>query len=283
MRRARHIEFVQLAVPGGDTAANYQRLRQLLQEVWQLRWENRFKSALWQLAVDGVRHPHNGPMERRAADAAAPAPRRTYTCGCGGGACSRLHHFWQCPVAQAVVSEMRLALPGQPHLTREHVWLAIPPSLAPGREMHGHVWLVACMAALTAIESGRKYMAKQLFEQRARAAMGTRDIRDFMPGVESPAQRVARAARRQFWANVTNFASKGVHGAGMRRWAAGIPSDHPFLGVVHRDQFVVNAHAGADMCADMDDLVASDADSASVQSVDEVEEADLPAVDETDS
>ena len=280
VRRARHIEFVQLAVPGGDAAANYQRLRQLFQEVWQLKWENRFKSALWQLAVDGIRHPHNGPMQGRDT---APAPRRTYTCGCGGGACSRLHHFWQCPVAQAVVNEMRLALPGQPQLTREHVWLAVPPPLAPGSEVHMQVWLVACLAALTAIESGRKYMAQQLFAARARAAVGTRDIRDFMPGVDTPAQRVARAARRQFWANVTNFASKGVHGGGMERWAAAIPPDHPFLGVAARRTFVVNAHVGADVRADLDGLDASDAASASMTSVDELEEDDWPADDAADS
>ena len=98
-------------------------LRGSLRRLWQsLKWENANKEIFWRLAVDGVPLPGNSHM--RGAPVVA--------CGCGsfsaghqGLGSPRQHHFWHCPVAQAVVGQVE-ARAGIP-VARSHLWLASPP------------------------------------------------------------------------------------------------------------------------------------------------------------
>ena len=67
--------------------------------------------------------------------------------------------------------------PGEPALGREAVWLLQPP-LRPGgqqqpRRLHGGVWTVVCLAALTAMDSGRRALvAMHLEREEARRREG---------------------------------------------------------------------------------------------------------------
>lgn len=80
---------------------------------------------------------------------------------CGAACPGRVHHFWDCPVAVAVVDSVLTALPaawctrvaGRPPLTMRHVWLMQRP--AGPKKLHSGVWRVVCLAALTAMDVGR--------------------------------------------------------------------------------------------------------------------------------
>ena len=67
----------------------------LLARLWRAPCENWLKEALWRLAYDA--HPTAARMHM----ADAPCP-----CGRGGSAPGRLHHFWHCAAARAVLTEI---------------------------------------------------------------------------------------------------------------------------------------------------------------------------------
>ena len=95
---------------------------------------NEFKEVLWRLAVDGVVGAHKdlqGWMTRE--------------CGCSSGhfADMRMHCFWSCPVAQAVLVEMSRLLGVD--VQRQHVWLLQRPEEVGPFHCPWHVWAAACM------------------------------------------------------------------------------------------------------------------------------------------
>ena len=182
----------------------------ILRRVWQIKWEREHKETLWRLVVYGVPLPGNTHLNHLH-----PEP-----CGCGtyGGAatpsCSpRAHHFWACPVAQAVVQQITAHVPGP--ITRAHVWLAETP---PG--MQQCVWDVVCLAALSAMERGR---------------MGMRADTRYIPGpnenVEAGAPTPVEVAKARavldFWQRLRGFAELGMPKHG---WD-GVGPDHPILAV----------------------------------------------------
>ena len=84
----------------------------MLRRVWgTVRWENAHKEALWRLAVDGI--PLLGNSHMRGAPV-RPCGCGGYAAGSAGGASPRMHHFWRCEVAQAVVGQLEgtLKAPG---------------------------------------------------------------------------------------------------------------------------------------------------------------------------
>ena len=110
-RLALHAEYVREAhggPPGSPLpVGSVPRLRLTFPRLWKVRWENRHKEVLWRLAVDGI------PLAGNAHVRGVPPE----ACGCGaypgGGAGSgspRLHHFWLCPVARAVVGVLEVHL-----------------------------------------------------------------------------------------------------------------------------------------------------------------------------
>lgn len=154
----------------------------MFRAVWRLPCENRIKEPYWRLAVNGV--PGAG-----GADICISA-----TCACGevcmtqrdmeteedcervGARLLRLHCFWQCDVADAVVKEVRAGLPAGACLTRRHLWLGQPPA----KEITRAVWRVVCMAAVAAMEKGRRCLLCQYHvreEQRAAAAARPQGLR----------------------------------------------------------------------------------------------------------
>jgi hypothetical protein len=163
---------------------------------WALPLEHKFKAPLWQLMLDGVKHPHNAAMDGRSsaltpasvsllraaaglppaqppfAPAAEPttqpspaAAGRRYQCSCGQGECSRAHHFSECCVARAVMATIQEALPPTcPPVQRHHLWLGVLPDT--GETLRPPAWALVCTAAIAAMEAGRKRL-RALQQQRA--------------------------------------------------------------------------------------------------------------------
>lgn len=85
---------------------------------------------------------------------------------CGVACPGRVHHYWDCPVAVAVMESVLSELPaawctrpvGRPPLTMRHVWLMQRP--AGPKKLHCGVWRVVCLAALNAMDVGRKHATK---------------------------------------------------------------------------------------------------------------------------
>jgi hypothetical protein len=131
-------------------------LRALLgtfRRMWRLPVLNTFKEPFWRLAI-------NGWPGHQLAD---------QPCPCGAASTSRLHVFWLCPVASAVVEALRVQLtsfygvtsttsagppPGpSPVLQRRHVWLTAAPT-----GVQFQVWLMVCLAAIKAMDVGRRQL-----------------------------------------------------------------------------------------------------------------------------
>ena len=271
-RRARlHALFVEEALAGSTGALPrahdaFSAWQRRLRQAWRLRWENSRKEVLWRLSLDAVRHPNNAAMRGvpEALDpqpgAPPPAPAaagpsggaaqpaaaaRQYACVCGGGGCCRAHHFDTCPVARAVYACLQAALPpGAPEVQRWHVWLAEPPA---GAGVHRAVWLVVCLAALAAMEAGRRRLWRELKRREEAAGDGLRQTRipeHFAPAAggpvqppppppPSPLELASARAVAEFWAGLQSFVSLGVPEDTARAWgAAGVGASHPFFGVV---------------------------------------------------
>ena len=149
LRRDEHVfsPFLSLALelPADAASPPTDELRALLKRLWRVRWENARKEPFWRLIYNAV------PTAARMGDATSP-------CLCGGPApADRAHHFWGCHIAQAVVGAISVAastaqpLPGP--LPRAAVWLARSPP-----QVHRGVWDVVCLAAVAAMDHGRKRM-----------------------------------------------------------------------------------------------------------------------------
>ena len=158
-----------------------------LSSLWLLPSDNSYKEPLWRLCLNGIRGRHRatcpcGWAAHRGAPAAqggvqlpadpggarqAPIGVATQgkelqqgapaTVAFAESCASRLHRFWDCPVAVAVVSELQRCL-GWAALTcadsTRDVWLL--RFQGPREDIHSGIWQVACTAAIAAMERGRK-------------------------------------------------------------------------------------------------------------------------------
>eukprot|EP00198_Chlamydomonas_reinhardtii_P007429 XP_001696766.1 predicted protein [Chlamydomonas reinhardtii] len=106
-----------------------------------IRWENAHKETAWRVSIDSIGIAGNTHLTH--APGLAP-------CGCGVTPTDspRLHTFWQCAEAQAVVQQLAAQLAAPP--TREQVWLFEAPT-----GVQQAVWDVVAMAALAAMERRR--------------------------------------------------------------------------------------------------------------------------------
>jgi len=215
--------------PALDPAAALEGLEAGLRALWRVPWDNVHKEPLWRLSVNGVRNAGGHEL----------CPSHPCPCGFHGlpGNPSlrqnsfswRLHHFWHCPVATAVVAEIRRALPGST-VTCAHVWLLRPPSGV----AHSGVWGVVAAAALAAMLSGRKNFIRLHLQRREAVGRGQTILDDYYPhvaGAPEPTtiERATRWAAAWFWTLLTDFASSNNNLP--PDWGAGPPADHPFLAV----------------------------------------------------
>jgi hypothetical protein len=226
-RLASHRVFVSSALgPGATDAALQAGLAQLgfsLRQAWAIRWDNIQKEAWWRLTAGGV--PAAGghgiyPASRPCvcgwvAPASLPKDQRP--------AALQRHAFWAdlgdaraCPVAAAVLAELRRALPAAAAaaLTCADLWLLQPPA---GGRVHGGVWAVVGLAAVAAMAHGRRYawrLHMDAEEARTRSRDGRRQATleeawGLAPPPPGPMARAARNAAADFWCRLGDFASLG--------------------------------------------------------------------------
>lgn len=131
---------------GDDLAQAAIRLRvYTLRHLWGLPVENKHKVAYWKFINNGL--PTAARLHKDSPCA----------CGTGGARPARAHVFWECPVARAIWEPLQELLSARAPmaLTPWHLWLCRPP---PG--MDGRVWGAVCLAAVTAMDSGRAYLVR---------------------------------------------------------------------------------------------------------------------------
>lgn len=189
-------------------------LRSRLPALWRLRWDNQYKEPLWRLQVQGVwgAGGHDLCM-RGACPCGWEAAVEAYADPEGVGApAQRLHAFWECAVAKAVTAELCTAL-GLPAagLCCAHVWLLCPPCAS----VRQCVWDVVCLASLSAMLTGRRYMWKL---RLGAAALPPR----------AAVEQASRSAAAHFWALLQDFVA--LHEL-PHAWRAGghLPVSHPFI------------------------------------------------------
>ena len=243
--------FAAAAVGAADLgAAPLPELRAALQRLWQLPWENGRKETFWRLAYDAL------PTAARL--------HRDEPCACGtsGVRPGRLHHFWDCPAARAVVdditSSVAAAAPQPPlALSTADLWLARTP---PG--IHAGVWGVVCLAAVEAMDRGRRRLVATRLQQQRQQPPATgpqyrqltldgfllpdadnadpavageepppppaHDQPQLTPGQHDadPATAASRTARRAFWSLLADFTALGC---APQSWLAELSPTHPFF------------------------------------------------------
>lgn len=160
-----------------------------LRQLWQLKWDNHFKEVYWRLVLNGL-----------ATSARLHLSQPCGVCGCAPGlhepGVGRRHHFWDCPVAQAVVAALQQQLPSawcheplQPH----HVlFMHRPAGVSPATTVHKHVWRVVCLAAVCAMDEGRKAAAVYHLEEQQTALAAAEAARQ--PRVDEGQRRIS-----DFW------------------------------------------------------------------------------------
>lgn len=192
--------------------AQHDELSRLLQAAWALKWDNHRKEVLWRLMLDAL------PTAERM-------HQHQQTCACGVVCPGRLHHYWECPVAQAVVTLLndQLHMSGvQADVFRPHVWLARSPCTA----VYAGVWLVVSLAALLSMDKGRKLLFAwaQRMTQQPPASQHQ--------ALEQQQRHVllaSKLARATFWDMLHDFV--GVCDC-HPEWESMVGLDHPFLYVV---------------------------------------------------
>ena len=169
----------------------------LLRRLWRVRWGNARKEPFWRLVYDA--HPTAARMHL------------DQPCCCGAAVpANHHHHSWACPVAQAVVATVTQAVAAQQPLaaplSKPSIWLARPPPA-----VHGGVWGVVCLAAVAAMDHGRRRMF----------ALSTGPARPTPVHVTASRSAVAR-----FWALLADVVA-------LRRvplgWQERVPPGHPFI------------------------------------------------------
>lgn len=167
------------------------RLQPLLQRLWRLPWSNQHKEVLWLLLHDGI------PTTARI--------HATSSCACGAPSPGRLHHFWDCPLARAVVEVLSSSLHGI-FVSRDSVWLCLPPA-----GVHAEVWELVCLCALCAMDRGRR-------------AAWQRMQHGLQPG---PAliSALSRHVIARFWELLSDFCAVNAAPASWER----LPPSHPFI------------------------------------------------------
>jgi hypothetical protein len=269
-RAARHREFVVSAaqpdawfVSGVPALAavvlssqelEWERLRVLhsLKYVWRLPWENAQKEVFWRLLVNGVSAAggHDiclqGPCPCGWSVPGFHLHYREGWCRYLGAPALRAHCFWDCPVAQAVLAEVARGLPAGICLHRLHVWGLTSPcgAVCPA------VWTVVCLAAVSAMHTGRKCCwSVHMSNKDVLDPDGFRQLTLYEAwGLDPPAvpvvlppnpvQFAAGVAVADFWKRVQNFvvlqnAPRSPETPLLRAWVGSqaIKPGHPFIDV----------------------------------------------------
>ena len=200
------------AVDGEGTAATGSEVAHLLPRLWQLPWENQHKEVYWRLVLNAL------PLAARMASSGS----QPCLCGSSDPHPGRRHHFWECPVAAAVRAALAAQLGGR-HPTRQQLWLMRTPT-----GIHAGVWDAVCLAALCAMDAGRRQLTARALHARQAEERPASSRRPPAPP-PSPAQLVACAQRHavaRFWDLLQDLCAVGTVPVA---WRSEVPAGHPFL------------------------------------------------------
>jgi hypothetical protein len=225
LRDHSHSLFSKSALDPTSTAVQRQKalssLRTALTTAWKLPCNDDIKEAYWRLTAGITPGCSFTPW--------------TCPCACITPISPSLHSFWDCPVAKAIRQQLQQCLnhsltgppippapphapPATPTLTRAALWLHKPPMPS----IHPAAWSLICVAAIHAMDSGRR----ALWVHRLGAAWN--------PATPHLAVSSATvAATTTFWA-VLQDAIATIPGG---LWV--LPPRHPCLSVVD-GQLVLN-------------------------------------------
>ena len=199
----------------------------LLPTLWRIPWENGQKEVLWRLAADGV---------------GGTSARTKFSCPCCPAAPPdgdpRLHSFWTCPVAVAVRDTIQTSLttfsPQATPLQRGSLWLCSP---YPCSTLDGDVWRVVCLAALSAMDHGRRqlwrlsYVAAAVAPPRDPSQRTLYEVWDLPPPAPSQpsrsiADRAGALAVADFWSRIADFVDVCDPPT---EWDTSVGTHHPFI------------------------------------------------------
>ena len=185
-RLSHYRQFVSLAQPGHGISEAATRFQSALRLAWRLPVENILKQTLWRMAINSIPGCKIHPWHCRC----CVEPQHN----------SRIHTFWDCPIACAVRTQIDIAL-GSP-CTRPCLWLLrLPnPTISPS------VWSLVCLAALDAMDFGRRQMWARHHDDLAIDILG-----------------IGHHASLRFWASLQDF----VFSHPISPFP--LPADHPFL------------------------------------------------------
>jgi len=171
----------------------------LLLKVWQLPWENSNKEVYWRLMQDGLAMYG---ASRCTADR-QPLP---CLCGCAGSSVSRMHHFWECSIAVAVRNQLQMGLASAAPaggISRQQLWLMQQPAA----DMVDGAWHVIVLAALQAMEAGRRRLTALCMPQIEEEQQQQQQQRQHR--VVASARHLAMSrvhAEEHFWSRINDFA-----------------------------------------------------------------------------
>ena len=153
-RAAIHAAYVQAASGATRSALPALALRftAALAKAWRLPCDNQVKETFWRLAINAIPGFNIRPWRCPCSPAHHDDPRA--------------HAFWDCPMAAAVRTQLQAATGSAP--TRRSLWLltepphTVPPSL----------WTLVCVAAVHAMDHGRRHAWASVSAHHAAPAIG---------------------------------------------------------------------------------------------------------------
>jgi hypothetical protein len=179
-----HTVFSTSALDPASTAEHRKQalcsLRKALTIAWRLPCSDDIKEAYWRLSAGITPGCSFTPW--------------TCPCACITPVTPSLHSFWDCPVAKAIRQQLQLCInhslldaplldapppppPATPTLTRSALWLHRPPMPS----ICSEAWSLICIAAIHAMDSGRRALWVQRHEaawnpSNALAAVSTASV-----------------------------------------------------------------------------------------------------------
>ncbi len=134
-------------------------------QLWRVRWDNNFKEVYWRLVLNGLAC---GERLHQEAGECVCGPRPS------GLPAGRRHHFWDCPVASSVVEVLQQQLSGGwccGALRPYHVlFMERPRGVSTACTLHKGVWRVVCLAAVNAMDLGRRAACQLSVQQKEQHA-----------------------------------------------------------------------------------------------------------------
>jgi hypothetical protein len=210
-KHAAFVQHVRAVQAPEEVPVSEQEVVKCMRAVWRLKWENSRKEVLWRLVFDGF-------------PTAARMHMAQEHCVCGQAVPGWQHHYWQCPVAKAVVGAIQSQLPvDTPPLQPVHLWVGRLPQA----DLHQGVWRVVMLAALLGMDKARQLLTKWRLDAR-----NGQPPPQHATTPEQQVQVASRVAVATLWDMLNDFVSLRLYPP---EWLIGVGGEgrvgpnHPFI------------------------------------------------------